>query len=118
MDKNPAQTIDEYLARIDSPLMRQSLERMRQIFREEMPAATERISYGIPTHTLNKASAHYAAFAKHCSFFPGAIVADFANELKDFKTSKGTVQFTPDAPIPDGLIRRMLQATLARYTKQ
>jgi uncharacterized protein YdhG (YjbR/CyaY superfamily) len=57
----------------------------------------------------------YAAFAKHCSLFPtGSGVLDkFEKDLKGYRTSKGTIQFSPDKPLPDTLIRKIVKARVA-----
>lgn len=106
-------TVEQYLAEIPSDAMREALERLRRIIKEEAPEAPEGISYQIPTFKLNGMLASYAAFAKHCSFFPGGVVPEFEEELKEFKTSKGTIQFTPDRPIPEALVRKIIQARVA-----
>ena len=73
-----------------------------------MPAeATETISYQMPAIRHNGVLVWYAAFSGHCSLFPTAAVMDkFKNELKGFKTSKGTVQFALDKPLPVALIKK------------
>lgn len=105
--------VDEYLAAVESDEFRATLERLRAIIREEAPDAEEVISYGIPTYKLHGMVASIAAFKKHCSFFPGHTVRDFAEELKGFKTSRGTVQFTPDKPIPEELVREIVRTRAA-----
>ena len=57
----------------------------------------------------------FAAFAQHCSFFPmnGALVAKFAADLKNYPTSKGTIQFPFDQPLPAALIKKIVKARLA-----
>jgi len=113
MRAEAATTVDQYLAEVPSDAMREALEHLRQIIKEEAPEATEGISYQIPTFKLNGMLASYAAFAKHCSFFPGGVVPEFEKELKDFKTSKGTIQFTPEKPIPDELVRKIIRSRVA-----
>lgn len=113
MTRKPG-SVEEYLSLVESAQARDALERVRAIIRCEMPDAEETISYGIPTFKQNGMIASYAAFANHCSFFPGAIVEDFADELRAFTTSKGTIQFTPERPLPEDLIRRMVRANLER----
>nr|MDP9147420.1 DUF1801 domain-containing protein [Acidobacteriota bacterium] len=92
--KSVAKNVDEYLAGAPEP-SRASLEKMREIIRSAVPAeATETISYGIPAFRDNGVLIWFAGFANHCSLFPTAAVIDaFKKELKDFATSKGTVQF-------------------------
>lgn len=106
-------TVDEYLASIPSDEARGSLNKLRTIVKDEAPEAEEVISYGIPTYKLNGMLASFAAFKNHCSFFPGHTVRDFSEELKGFKTAKGTIQFTPDKPIPEHLVREILRARMA-----
>lgn len=105
--------VDEYLSRISSPNARQTLEWMRGIIREEAPEAEELIRYGIPTYKLNGFVGSIAAFKNHCSFFPGHTVRSFEEELKGYKTAKGTVQFPHDSPPPEGLIRAIVRARVA-----
>lgn len=108
-----ALSVDEYLASVASPEARTALARLRQIIRDELPDAEEVISYGIPSYKLRGYVAGFAAFKNHCSFFPGHTVRDFTEELKAYKTAKGTIQFKPEQPIPEELVRRILRARLA-----
>ena len=56
----------------------------------------------------------YAAFKNHCSVFPGArAVAALEVDLKDYKTSKGTIQFPLDRPLPTRLVKKLVKARLA-----
>lgn len=107
---NPVKTVDEYLTQIDSQTARETLARLRQIILDEVPQAEEKISYGIPTYRYHGHLASIAAFKKHCSFFPGHTVRDFGDELKGYKTSKGTIQFAHDHHMPEELVREMLRA--------
>jgi uncharacterized protein YdhG (YjbR/CyaY superfamily) len=115
----PANTVEEYLAAVESAEVRRALEALRGQIRAVVPkGAVEAISYGMPTFKVKgKAVAHYAAFKEHCSFFPGsgAIVEKFEEELKHkgFKTSKGTIQFTPEQPIPKVLLAKIIRARMA-----
>src|SRR5690242_16790652 len=108
-----AKTVDEYLSEVSSDEARKSLEFLRRIIREEAPEAQELISYGIPTYKLNGFLASIGAFKNHCSFFPGHTVADFAEELKAYKTAKGTIQFPHNKPLPESLVRAMVQSRKA-----
>jgi uncharacterized protein YdhG (YjbR/CyaY superfamily) len=108
-------SVDEYLAGVPSDDARASLLKLRAIIREEVPEASEIISYGIPTFKLKKFAVSYAAFKNHCSFFPGYTVRDFTDELKGYKTSKGTIQFPNDQPLPEALVRAIVRARLAEY---
>ena len=105
-----AESVDAYLAAVPSEEARLALERIRAIVREEVPLAEEVIAYQIPSYKLNGYLLGFAAFKRHCSLFPGVIVADYADELRDFKTSTGTIQFTPEHPLPETLLRSMIRA--------
>ena len=113
METGHPSCVDEYLAQVPSDEARASLERLRSIILEEAPGAQELISYRIPTYKVNGFLVGFAAFKNHCSFFPGHTVADFTEELKGYKTSKGTIQFRPDKPLPESLVRSIVKARLA-----
>lgn len=91
-------------------MARECLITLRKIIRDEVPEADECISYGIPTYKLHGMIASFAAFKNHCSFFPGQTLDEFREQLGEHKTSRGTVQFTPEKPIPEALIRAMLRS--------
>ena len=59
----------------------------------------------------------YAAGAKHCAFYPGSIVREFKNELKNFETGKDTIRFAADKPIPAARVRRIVKARVAQRQK-
>jgi uncharacterized protein YdhG (YjbR/CyaY superfamily) len=105
-------TVDEYLDRVESDTARATLRSLRAIILDEAPEVEEVISYGIPTYKFHGYVASLAAFKKHCSFFPGHTVRDFSEELKGYKTLKGTVQFPHDKPPPESLIRAMVRARM------
>lgn len=110
--KSPA-TVDEYLAQVAPVAARESLSSLRAIIREEVPEAEEVISYGVPTYKLRGMICSFGAFKNHCSFFPGGVVEEFAEELKEYKTSKGTIQFAHDRPLPENLVRTILRSRVA-----
>jgi uncharacterized protein YdhG (YjbR/CyaY superfamily) len=91
------------------------LTEMRGAIRSAVPRdATEIISYRMPAFRRDGVLVWYAAFADHCSLFPGASVLErFKDELAGFKTSKGTVQFPLDKPLPVALIKRIVKARVA-----
>src|SRR5882762_1744754 len=94
--------VDKYLAGVPEPA-RSTLNTIRATIRSAVPPeATEGISYGIPMFKYKGALVWFAAFSKHCSFFPGslAVMAAFKNELRDCETSKGTIRFPVDKPLP------------------
>src|ERR1700726_4699828 len=113
MNKKVAKSVDEYLARVSEPA-RGTLKKIRALIRSVVPPeATEIISYGIPSFKYKGWLVGYAAFANHCSFFPGALPGKFANLLKRFPTSKGTIRFPVDKPLPAALVKKLVRARIA-----
>jgi len=108
----PAKNVDEYLAAVPEPA-RGTLKHIRDVIRSVVPAeATEVISYGIPMLKYRGMLVGYAAFKNHCSLFPtGSGVLDrFEKELRGYRTSKGTIQFPSDKPLPDALVKKIVKA--------
>ncbi len=107
--KPAAKTVDEYLAAIPEPAS-SALKHVREVIRSVVPKeATEVISYGMPMFKYNGMLVGYAAFKKHCSLFPtgSGVIEKYAKELKGYRTSRGTIQFAPDKPLPDALIKKI-----------
>lgn len=112
--RKPA-TIDEYLSGVPDE-QRTALEKLRKTIRAAAPRAEECISYGLPAFRLDgRALVAFSAAARHCSFFPmsGTTVTDHADELADYDTSKGTIRFQPDKPLPAALVRKLVKARIA-----
>ncbi|SRR5258708_4320569 len=110
-------TIDEYMS--DYPENVQALlKKMRATIHKAAPQAQETISYGIPTFKLNgKNLVHFGGFKDHVSFFPtGAGVEAFQKELAAYETSKGTVKFPLDTPIPFDLIIKIVKFRVKQIT--
>jgi uncharacterized protein YdhG (YjbR/CyaY superfamily) len=108
-------TIDEYLAEV-KPDQRTALEKLRQAIHAVAPGAEECISYGIPAFRLNGRSlVFFGAWANHCAFYPGSSVTlkKFRNDVKGFQTSKGTIRFSPDKPLPVALVKKLVKARMA-----
>jgi uncharacterized protein YdhG (YjbR/CyaY superfamily) len=108
-DKIPVKNIDEYL--LDVPeKQRLALEELRQIIRKTAPKAEEVISYGMPAFKYHGMLVYFAAFKNHCSLFAAnvTLIEDLYPELKAYKTSKGTIQFTPEKPLPVALVQKIV----------
>ena len=107
-------TISSYFRTL-SPQKRAALMKIRRAVKAAAPRAEERISYGIPAFTLDgRVLVWYAAMKDHCSFFPGAYpIKALKQDLKKYKTSKGTVRFSPDRPLPATLVRKLVRARIA-----
>jgi uncharacterized protein YdhG (YjbR/CyaY superfamily) len=108
-------TVDEYLDGLSEPALAR-LTKMRALIRSVLPAgATEIISYRIPAFKHKKILVWFAAFSNHCSLFPTAAVIDaLKDELKGFETSKGTIQFPLDNPLPSAMIKKIVKTRLAQ----
>ena len=112
---SPPKTVDEYLATVPEPA-RSTLRKVRAMIRSTAPReATEVISYGIPAFKHTGVLIWFAAFSNHCSLFPTAsVIETFKIELKGFATSKGTIQFLTDKPLPAALVKKMVKARVAQ----
>ncbi len=79
------------------------------------PEATETISYRMPAVKYKGVLVWFAAFSNHCSLFPTAsVVETFKNELKGFSTSKGTIRFPTDKPLPTALVKKLVKARVSQ----
>ncbi len=108
-------TIDEYVAGLDAG-QRAALEKLRRTIRAAAPKAEEYFSYGLPAFRLDgRPLVAFGAGAKHCAFYPmsGSMVEAHRQELEGFETSKGTIRFKPDKPLPAALVRKLVKARLA-----
>jgi len=104
--------VEEYLAAVPEPA-RTTLGKVRAAIRAAAgPEATEGLSYGMPAFFYKGALVGYAAFKQHCSFFPmsAALLDAFPDEVKKYRTSKGTLQFALDKALPAGLIKKLVRA--------
>jgi len=108
--------VEAYLARVPEPA-RTTLKKIRATIRAAAPkAATEAISYKIPSFQYKGALVWYAAFKNHCSFFPmdHSLAEEFGEDLKRCKILKGTIQFAVDRPLPKALVTRIVKARVAQ----
>ena len=114
-----AMTVDEYLARVPEPA-RTTLNKIRATIRSVVPPdTTEVISYRIPAFKYKAVLLWYAAFAEHCSLFPtNAVIEAFKDELKNYRLSKGTIQFPVDKPLPAALVKKMAKLRLEQVGKK
>ena len=107
------QTVDDYLAALPEEA-RVTLEKIRKTIKAAAPKATEGISYQMPMYKYHGMVVGFAAFKDHCSLFPGAKpLATFKDELKAYKTSKGTIRFPIGKPLPAALVKKLVKTRIA-----
>lgn len=108
-DRAVAKDIDAYISSFPKDIQAK-LKEMRATIRKAAPKAEEAISYMMPTFKLHGNLVHFAAFKNHIGFYPGpAGIEAFQKELKGLETSKGTIQFPLDKPIPLKLVAMITQ---------
>src|SRR5947207_13826116 len=108
-----AREVDDYLSRVPED-SRAALEHLRRTIKAIVPDAIEVISYQIPTFKYQgRMLVSYAAFAEHCSFFPGAAPIEVhRNELTSYQTSKGTIRFPASKPLPAALVKKLVKSRI------
>ena len=111
--KTGPQTVDAYLALLE-PMQRAALQKLRRSILAAAPGAEECISYGIPGFRLDgRMLVHMGAATKHCAFYPGAHpIRVLGDALEGYDTSKGTIRFAADAPLPAALVRRLVKVRI------
>jgi uncharacterized protein YdhG (YjbR/CyaY superfamily) len=108
-----ATSIDEYIDGFPVDI-RKKLKDLRTIIRAAAPTATEKISYSMPAFAQNGILVYFAGYESHIGFYPTASgIAAFKSRLAKYKTSKGTVQFPLDKPLPVGLIKAIVKHRVA-----
>ena len=111
------ETIDAYIA-LQEEALRPRLREVRDILRAALPEAEERVSWSMPTYWKGRNLIHFAASKKHLGLYPGGeATAVFAEELKDYDVSKGTIRIPWDRKPPAELIRKIARWCLSQYAK-
>src|SRR5438477_4572066 len=107
-------TIDEYLAALSAD-KRAALEKLRKTIRAAAPKAEECIGYGLAAFRQDGMLVGFGATANHCAFYlmSGSTVEAHKDELRDYDTSKGTIRFQADKPLPVALVRKLVKARIA-----
>ena len=105
--RSTPETVEEYIARCP-PNVRSKLERIRRIVHRAAPDAEEKISYRIPTFTLNGVLLHVAAFTNQLGLFPPVRGdARIEKAVARYAGPKGNLRFPLDEPMPYTLIERI-----------
>jgi uncharacterized protein YdhG (YjbR/CyaY superfamily) len=119
MSRSTADSIDAYIAGFP-PETRKLLEDMRALIKASASGAAETMSYSMPTFDLNgKHLVFFAGFEKHIGFYPvPSGLEAFKEELRPYKTGKGSVQFPLGSPLPADLIRRIVEFRVEENTRK
>jgi uncharacterized protein YdhG (YjbR/CyaY superfamily) len=108
--------VDDYLAALDEP-KRSTLEALRRSILAVVPDAEQCISYGMPAFRVDgKVVAGFAAFKSHLSYLPhsGSVLADLGDDVAGYTRTSGSLHFPVDEPLPDDLVRKLVEAKLRR----
>jgi uncharacterized protein YdhG (YjbR/CyaY superfamily) len=118
--KSTADDVDAYFAKLPEPA-RTTLSKLRTTIGSVVPSeATEQLSYGMPAFHYKGALVAYAAFKNHCSFFPmqSSLIDEMQEELKGYRTAKGTLQFPLDKPLAASLVKKMVKRRIAENERK
>jgi uncharacterized protein YdhG (YjbR/CyaY superfamily) len=114
-----AQEVDDYLAGVAEP-RRSTLEALRRSILAVVPDAEQGISYGMPAFRVEGAVvAGFAAFKSHLAYLPhsGDVLGDLRDDLAPYTRTAGSLHFDVDEPLPDDLVRRLVEAKQARVRR-
>ncbi|WP_125714960.1 iron chaperone [Companilactobacillus kedongensis] len=101
--------IEDYISKAETS-HQEKLNQMYKLIKSIIPEAEEKISYAMPTFYLKKNLVHFADFKRHLGFYPTpSAIVEFEEELKPYKTSKGAIQFLYEKPLPEELIKKIVQ---------
>jgi uncharacterized protein YdhG (YjbR/CyaY superfamily) len=118
MERKQSGSIDEYIRSFPKEIQK-LLNEVRAAIKSAAPEASEKISYQIPTFYLNGNLVHFAAFKNHIGFYPTSSgISAFKDELKEYKSAKGSVQFPLDKPMPIDLIKKIVKFRVLENTQK
>ena len=111
------QTVDEYIDAQDASV-RPKLREVRAIIRAAIPEAQERMSWSMPTFWRGRNIIHFAASKRHLGLYPGGEATTvFADALKDYDVSKGTIRILWDRELSVELIQKIAKWCYEEYRK-
>ena len=108
--------VDAYLATLKEP-KQTTLRELRKTILGIIPEAEQCISYGMPAFRLRgTVIAGFAAFKNHLSYFPhsGSVLAALHDDIATYVTSKGTLQFPIDTPLPEALVAKLIAVRISQ----
>ena len=118
MLKRQLTNIDEYISGFPEDIQ-EILQKLRQVIQKSAPEAQEVISYSMPAFKQNGILVYFAAFKEHIGFFTTSSgVTAFKKELEAYSTSKGTIRFPLDKPIPFPLVEKIVKFRVAENLKK
>jgi len=116
-DQIKIDTIDDYIGQFP-PETQERLEVLRNTIRDAAPDAAEKISWRMPTFTLNGNLVHFAAHKNHIGLYPGPdAIEAFADKLTGFESSKGAIQLPNSKPLPLELVREIVMFRVSENKK-
>ena len=106
-------THQNYLAALPAS-QRAALQKLRSAIKSAAPKAEECISYGLCAFRLERPLVAFAATKTHCAFYlmSGSTIDTHKDLLKNYDTSKGTIRFSPDKPLPASLVKKLVKSRL------
>lgn len=107
-------SIDSYLASIEEP-KRSTLAALRRSILDVVPEAEQCISYGMPAFKVQgKAVAGFAALKNHLSYLPhsGSVLDELEDDLAGYPRTKGSLHFAVDEPLPDTVVRKLVETRM------
>jgi len=108
-DNESPKNIDEYVAGFPCDVQ-DILKQLRTTIKKAAPDSEEAIKYRIPTFVLNGNLVHFAAFKNHIGFYPTPSgIEQFKDELAQYKSAKGSVQFPINRPMPLSLVEKIVK---------
>jgi uncharacterized protein YdhG (YjbR/CyaY superfamily) len=112
--KSKINSMDEYIGMFPEDIQT-ILQEVRRTIQAAAPEAGEKISYGIPTFTLNgKYLIYFAGWKHHISIYPIPTGSDvFNEEIAPYVSGKGTLKFPIDKPMPLKLITKIVKLNVA-----
>lgn len=108
--------VPTYLDRITDPAKRAALEKLRRDVLAAAPGAVDCIAWSMPSFRLDgRLLVCYAAAKHHCSLYPmsARVIVGLADDLAKFETTKGSIHFQPDKPLPKALVTKVVRARIA-----
>jgi uncharacterized protein YdhG (YjbR/CyaY superfamily) len=115
---NKRESVDEYILNFP-PEIRETLATLRKVIKESAPEATEKISWQMPTFVFQGNLVHFAVWKNHIGFYPGPSgINAFRNELSEYGSTKGSIHFPLQKPLPYELISRIVKFRVAENQKQ